>query len=164
MRSYRYRQASAGPRTTSSPSITTTAPRPWRATTTTCFRASTSTSDVLDNLKSRASWGKTIGRPGWGDIQGGQVLDQLVRINGGTGSQGNPALKPLESTNIDLSLEWYYAEGATRRSATSTRTSTTTSASPRSPSSLSKPAYADQGALFNEAVGGVRGDLTCIRN
>ena len=63
-------------------------------------------------MKFRASWGKTIGRPGWGDIQGGQVLDLLVRVDGGTGSQGNPALKPLESTNIDLSLEWYYAEGS----------------------------------------------------
>ena len=67
---------------------------------------------LTDNLKFRASWGKTIGRPGWGDIQGGQVLDLLVRVDGGTGSQGNPALKPLESTNIDLSLEWYYAEGS----------------------------------------------------
>ena len=67
---------------------------------------------LMDNLKFRASWGQTIGRPGWGDIQGGQVLDLLVRVDGGTGSQGNPALKPLESTNIDLSLEWYYAEGS----------------------------------------------------
>jgi TonB-dependent receptor len=67
---------------------------------------------LMDNLKFRASWGKTIGRPDWGDIQGGQVLDLLVRVDGGTGSQGNPALKPLESTNIDLSLEWYYAEGS----------------------------------------------------
>jgi TonB-dependent receptor len=67
---------------------------------------------LMDNLKLRASWGQTIGRPGWGDIQGGQVLDLLVRVDGGTGSQGNPDLKPLESTNIDLSLEWYYAEGS----------------------------------------------------
>ncbi|HET9446515.1 MAG TPA: TonB-dependent receptor, partial [Steroidobacteraceae bacterium] len=68
--------------------------------------------ELTDTLKFRAGWGKTIGRPGWGDIQGGQVLDLLVRVDGGTGSQGNPALKPLESTNIDLSLEWYYAEGS----------------------------------------------------
>ena len=66
--------------------------------------------DLTDNMKLRASYGQTIGRPGWGDIQGGQTLDQLVRINGGTGAQGNPALKPLESTNIDFSVEWYYAE------------------------------------------------------
>ncbi len=42
----------------------------------------------MDNLKFRASWGQTIGRPKWDDIQGGQVLDLLVRVDGGTGSQG----------------------------------------------------------------------------
>jgi TonB-dependent receptor len=67
---------------------------------------------LLENVKLRASWGQSIGRPGWGDIQGGQTLNQLARINGGTGSQGNPGLKPLESTNIDLSVEWYYADSS----------------------------------------------------
>ena len=46
--------------------------------------------DVRDDMKIRASVGKSIGRPGWGDIQGGQTLNQLVRINGGNGQQGNP--------------------------------------------------------------------------
>ncbi|HKC17605.1 MAG TPA: TonB-dependent receptor [Steroidobacteraceae bacterium] len=64
--------------------------------------------DLTPQLKARASWGKSIGRPGWGDIQGGQTLSQGARNPGGTGSQGNPALKPLEAKNIDLSLEWYY--------------------------------------------------------
>jgi TonB-dependent receptor len=68
--------------------------------------------DLSDNLKLRASVGKSIGRPGWGDIQGGQTLSALARINGGTGSQGNPSLKPLESTNYDLSVEWYYGEAS----------------------------------------------------
>lgn len=68
--------------------------------------------DVTDDIKVRASYGESIGRPGWGDIQGGQTLNQLARINGGTGAQGNPGLKPLESTNIDLSVEWYFAESS----------------------------------------------------
>jgi TonB-dependent receptor len=68
--------------------------------------------DLMPNLKARASWGKSIGRPGWGDIQGGQTLDTLARPEFGTGRQGNPALKPLESKNIDLALEWYYAKGS----------------------------------------------------
>ena len=68
--------------------------------------------DVSDNLKFRASYGESIGRPGWGDIQGGQTLNALARIDGGTGQQGNPALKPLKSKNFDLSLEWYYAKGS----------------------------------------------------
>jgi TonB-dependent receptor len=68
--------------------------------------------DLMPNLKARASWGKSIGRPGWGAIQGGQILASLARPGFGTGSQGNPALKPLESKNIDLSLEWYYQKGS----------------------------------------------------
>ncbi|MBK6469830.1 MAG: TonB-dependent receptor [Betaproteobacteria bacterium] len=68
--------------------------------------------DVTDNLKFRASYGESIGRPGWGDIQGGQTLNALARIDGGTGQQGNPALKPLKSKNFDLALEWYYAKGS----------------------------------------------------
>ncbi|HLQ12510.1 MAG TPA: TonB-dependent receptor [Steroidobacteraceae bacterium] len=68
--------------------------------------------DLTSTLKARASWGKSIGRPGWGDIQGGQTLDNGARTVGGTGGQGNPALKPLESKNIDLALEWYYAKGS----------------------------------------------------
>jgi TonB-dependent receptor len=68
--------------------------------------------DLTPTLKARASWGKSIGRPNWSDIQGGQILDTGARVVGGTGSEGNPALKPLESTNIDLALEWYYAKGS----------------------------------------------------
>jgi TonB-dependent receptor len=121
---------------------------------------------VMDNLKFRASWGKTIGRPGWGDIQGGQVLDLLVRVDGGTGSQGNPALKPLESTNIDLSLEWYYAEGSYASVGYFNKdidnyvgvTQIT-----EQPFSLHTPIG---GALYNEAVAAACADrnTTCIRN
>src|SRR6185295_1910064 len=38
--------------------------------------------DLTDSIKLRASAGETIGRPGWGNIQGGQTLNQLVRIDG----------------------------------------------------------------------------------
>ncbi|MDH3788927.1 MAG: TonB-dependent receptor [Xanthomonadales bacterium] len=68
--------------------------------------------EFIDNLIGRASYSHTIGRPGWGDIQGGQTLSSLIRIDGGTGQQGDPGLKPLESKNIDLSLEWYYGTGS----------------------------------------------------
>jgi len=67
---------------------------------------------LTDNFVARASYSKTIGRPGWGDIQGGQTLNDLARINGGTGQQGDPGLLPLESDNYDVSLEWYYNEGS----------------------------------------------------
>lgn len=68
--------------------------------------------EPVENVIFRTSYSKTIGRPGWGDIQGGQTLNGLVRIDGGTGQQGNPGLLPLESKNIDLSLEWYFTEGS----------------------------------------------------
>ena len=64
------------------------------------------------NVKFRLSYGDTIARPGWDQIQGGRSLDQLFRVNGGTGSQGNPDLKPLLSHNLDSSVEWYYGKSS----------------------------------------------------
>jgi len=67
--------------------------------------------DLRDDLVLRASHSKSIGRPGWDAIQGGlSVNDAYLRL-GGSGNRGNPGLLPLESRNIDLSLEWYYREG-----------------------------------------------------
>lgn len=67
---------------------------------------------LREDVVARASVSKTITRPGYGDIQGGQTIDPIVRFNGGTSSLGNPELDPFESTNFDLSTEWYYAEGS----------------------------------------------------
>ncbi len=63
-----------------------------------------------DNVIVRASASTTITRPDYASMQGGQTLDQLYRIGGGTGSQGNPGLLPYKSKNIDLSVEWYYGK------------------------------------------------------
>lgn len=68
--------------------------------------------ELTDEVIVRLGYSQTIGRPGWGNIQGGQTLNALARVDGGTGSQGNPGLLPLESTNFDLSVEWYYEEGS----------------------------------------------------
>jgi TonB-dependent receptor len=68
--------------------------------------------DLTSSLKARLSWGESIGRPGWGYLQGGQIVNTTARPIGGTATQGNPALKPLESKNTDLALEWYYAKGS----------------------------------------------------
>ena len=64
--------------------------------------------DLRSDMKLRASYGETIGRPRYDQIAGGQILNNLARVNGGTGSQGNPGLLPVKSKNIDLSAEWYY--------------------------------------------------------
>ena len=67
---------------------------------------------LTDDIVARFSYSKTMTRPNYRDIQGGQTIDQLLRIDGGNGSRGNPNLKPFESDNIDLSFEWYYAEAS----------------------------------------------------
>ncbi|WP_323847405.1 TonB-dependent receptor [Microbulbifer magnicolonia] len=67
---------------------------------------------LTDDLVARTSLSKTITRPGYNDIQGGQTIDSLLRAQGGNASRGNPDLDPFESTNFDLSAEWYYAEGS----------------------------------------------------
>ncbi len=121
---------------------------------------------LTDDLVLRASYGETIGRPGWGDIQGGQTLNQIARLEGGTGQEGNPGLKPLLSHNIDFSLEWYYSDasyasvGFFRKNidnyiGVTTRNDTALG--------LNTPVG---GAYWNEALGNgcASADLTCIRN
>lgn len=67
---------------------------------------------LTEDVMARASVSKTISRPGYGDIQGGQTINDLLRFNGGTSNLGDPDLDPFESTNFDLSGEWYYDEGS----------------------------------------------------
>ncbi|WEF34934.1 TonB-dependent receptor [Pseudoduganella chitinolytica] len=64
--------------------------------------------DLRPDFKVRASYGHTIGRPRYDQIQGGTTIDPTGTVNGGKGSRGNPALKPVKSKNLDLSAEWYY--------------------------------------------------------
>ncbi|MBY5922341.1 TonB-dependent receptor [Ferrimonas balearica] len=66
--------------------------------------------EVMDDLYVRAAYSETIGRPDYVSIQGGTTLGTLANKGGGSGSTGNPALEPLESTNYDLSAEWYYED------------------------------------------------------
>jgi TonB-dependent receptor len=120
--------------------------------------------DVRDDVKMRASYGETIGRPDWGAIQGGQNLARQASFTGGNGSQGNPALKPLKSKNFDLSFEWYYAKGSYaaagyfKKSITNFLTDTIIT---DTPFNLHTPSG---GALWNEAVAsGCGEDRDCIR-
>ncbi len=68
--------------------------------------------DLTDSVKLRASYSESIGRPNWGDMNAATSLGGVARFDGGSGSSGNPGLKPLESSNIDLSVEWYYADAS----------------------------------------------------
>ncbi|OZB61570.1 MAG: hypothetical protein B7X39_01180 [Lysobacterales bacterium 14-68-21] len=123
--------------------------------------------NITDDMKVRAAYSETIGRPNWGDISGGQLLTSTVRVGGGTGSSGNPGLKPLLSHNFDLSWAWYYGKGSYvsvdyfRKNISNyigTRQVTAT------PFNLPTPIG---GAYYNEAVstgGCATNDAVCIRD
>ena len=67
--------------------------------------------EVLDDVIMRASYSLTVTRPVYNDLKGALIIDYLG-ADGGGGRRGNPQLLPMEATNLDLSLEWYYAEGS----------------------------------------------------
>jgi iron complex outermembrane receptor protein len=68
--------------------------------------------DLTDELVARFSWGKTIARAPLGNLAGGRSLSGSPKIGSRTGGEGNTNLQPFESRNLDLSLEYYYAEGS----------------------------------------------------
>jgi TonB-dependent receptor len=67
--------------------------------------------EVLEDVIFRASYSLTITRPVYNDLKGALIIDYLGS-DGGGGRRGNPQLLPMESSNIDLSLEWYYGDAS----------------------------------------------------
>lgn len=109
--------------------------------------------DVTPDTKLRLSYGETIGRPGWANLQGGITLNNPGRIAGNVGSVGNPDLKPLKSRNFDFSAEHYYDKGS-YISASYFRKDLSDYIEPvsvaQTPFNLHTPAGS---AMFNEAIG-----------
>jgi TonB-dependent receptor len=74
------------------------------------------TLNVSSDIKARASFSKTLARPSYDKLFQSTSITPQPRITalGGlaTGSTGNAQLDPLESTNIDFSLEWYYSDSS----------------------------------------------------
>ncbi|SEL44606.1 TonB-dependent receptor [Colwellia chukchiensis] len=68
--------------------------------------------DLSDELVARASWGQTITRPTLGDMLGNLSLTSSPKLNSRSGSRGNPNLQPFKSTNVDLTLEYYYGDAS----------------------------------------------------
>lgn len=91
--------------------------------------------EVMDDLIARFAFSKAVALPDIGDVRSRVELNneqvQLVRpvnpdpdvepepgsnliqnafVPGWTGSGGNPYLKPMESTQYDIALEWYFAD------------------------------------------------------
>jgi TonB-dependent receptor len=66
-----------------------------------------------DDLVGRFNYSETISRPDFPDLNPGVSLSTVIsNTTGLTGNGGNPNLKPVESNNFDLSLEWYFADDA----------------------------------------------------
>jgi TonB-dependent receptor len=67
-----------------------------------------------ENIVLRASYSETITRPNYNDIKGGLSPNgtQFFPNTRPQASAGNPDLDPIQSQNIDLSFEWYYAPGS----------------------------------------------------
>lgn len=63
------------------------------------------TKDVV----TRFNYGETLRRPGFGDLNPIlQLGDDVSKVGYGSGSGGNPDLKPTQSKNFDLTGEWYF--------------------------------------------------------
>lgn len=67
--------------------------------------------EVTDKLLVRAGWAKVMARPLLGNLS--PTITGITTVASGTGTLtiGNPRLSPFRAKNIDLSVEWYFAEG-----------------------------------------------------
>ncbi|MEK8031777.1 TonB-dependent receptor [Ideonella sp. DXS29W] len=66
--------------------------------------------DIAKDLVGRVAASKTMTRPDYSALAGALSLSPPANqgdVGGGSGS--NPDLKPIRSTNVDASLEWYFA-------------------------------------------------------
>lgn len=74
--------------------------------------------DFTDEIKGRASFSQTIARAPYGNLYAGPTPNQptgSILINPSTRADGdaqNPELDPLESDNLDLAVEWYFADAS----------------------------------------------------
>ncbi|MFT7558122.1 MAG: TonB-dependent receptor [Flavobacteriales bacterium] len=59
----------------------------------------------------RASYSQTIARATYDSIAGGVAINTLRQIDGDA-VRGDPTLLPHESTNLDLSVEWYFDDAS----------------------------------------------------
>lgn len=68
---------------------------------------------ITDDIAVRLSYGQTLRRPAFFNLN--PVIDYVEDVTGigyGTATGGNPNLKPTESKNYDLAVEWYFAESS----------------------------------------------------
>ncbi|WP_027330000.1 TonB-dependent receptor [Marinimicrobium agarilyticum] len=70
--------------------------------------------DITNDVVARLAYTQTLRMPNFADLNALQYWQDPLTEGAvyGTGTGGNPDLEPTESTNYDLSLEWYFAEGS----------------------------------------------------
>jgi TonB-dependent receptor len=72
--------------------------------------------EPFDNFIVRASYSKTIARADYGQMFVANSAGTPPRATAlgvtANGARGNPGLVPLESSNIDLSVEWYFGDAS----------------------------------------------------
>ena len=68
--------------------------------------------EISDELIARAAVSQTITRPTLDSMSPVTVIETTRQGGNLTSSSGNPALEPFTSDNLDLSLEWYYADAS----------------------------------------------------
>ncbi|WP_431476956.1 TonB-dependent receptor [Massilia eburnea] len=65
--------------------------------------------DASKDVVLRSNYGETLRRPNFGDLNPVlQLGDDVSKVGYGSGSGGNPDLKPTRSKNLDLTAEWYF--------------------------------------------------------
>jgi len=69
----------------------------------------TLTYDPVKDVMVRFNYGETLRRPNFSSLNPVlQLSDDISRIGYGSGTGGNPDLKPTQSKNLDLTGEWYF--------------------------------------------------------
>ncbi len=120
--------------------------------------------EAIDDVMVRAAYSETIGRPDYTSIQGGTVLATLANRAGGGGSAGNPGLLPLESKNIDFSVEWYYAPSSYTAVGYFRKETSNFISNSKVDVTIAGIANPTNGKKYNEALAAVGADAAAIRN
>ncbi|WP_233256581.1 TonB-dependent receptor [Opitutus sp. ER46] len=68
---------------------------------------------ITPNLMLRASYAETLRRPSFADLNPMiNYVKDVTNVGYGTATGGNPNLKPTESKNYDVALEWYFGKAS----------------------------------------------------
>ncbi len=74
--------------------------------------------DLTGDIKARASFSQTIARAPYGNLYVGATPNQptgsvlISEAGRATGNSNSPTLDPIESSNLDLAVEWYFADAS----------------------------------------------------